>query len=329
VRLALVSILLAAACSHPTPPTTSQQKGSVREGSLHSEALGVDKRYLVWLPAAYDREPERRWPVVYMLHGLSGNELDWLESGKLDDAASRLDLQAIVVMPDGDASFYSDSVTPADYDACMRGGTLRWRRSETPKKFCVKQAAYETYLVHDLIGHIDATWHTRTDRAARGIGGLSMGGFGAYSLALRHPDLFAAAASHSGVLALLYAGPHPYVKGQEKIGADVAHWGDEVGPIGPLVRAIFGPDVENWRAHDPATLLGKLEPGKLALYLDCGTEDGYALHDSAAYVHDLLDARGIAHTYYCGPGRHDFGFWRARLPYSLAFFAQAFAQAGR
>jgi S-formylglutathione hydrolase FrmB len=208
----------------------------------------------------------------------------------------------------------------------MRTGS-RFSRREAPSSYCVQHANYETYVVKDLIGHVDATFRTRTDRAGRAIGGLSMGGFGALSLALRHPDLFGAAASHSGVVALLYTGPHPYLRGQEQLGTDVQQWGMDYGAIGEQVRGIFGPDLTNWRAHDPATLFAALPPGKLALYLDCGTDDNFGLHDSAAYVHDLLDGRGLSHTYFRGPGRHDFTFWKQRLPHSLEFFAKFFASA--
>jgi S-formylglutathione hydrolase FrmB len=312
-----------AACSHPAPPP-APARGTVREGTFRSEALGVDKRYLAWLPAGYDREPARRWPVLYMLHGLGGNERDWLDAGKLDEAADGVSLQAIVVMPDGDAGFYADATTTPDYEACLHTGS-RFNHRETPASYCVKKADYETYVVRDLVGHVDATFRTRAERSGRAIGGLSMGGFGALSLALRHPDLFGAAASHSGVVALFYVGPHPYVRGQEQLGADVERWGRGVGAIGELVRGIFGHDVANWRAHDPATLLGELPKDKLQLYLDCGTEDGFELQDSAAYVHDLLDGRGVAHTYYRGPGRHDFSFWRQRLPRSLEFFSRFFS----
>jgi S-formylglutathione hydrolase FrmB len=322
MRFVFVALWLAA-CSHPAPPSASA-RGTVREGTFHSEALGVDKRYVVWLPAGYDREPARRWPVIYMLHGLGGNERDWVDAGKLDQAAADLGLQAIVVMPDGDAGFYADAVTPPDYEACLARGSP-FNHREPPSSFCVKKGDYETYVVRDLVGHIDATFRTKTDRSARAIGGLSMGGFGALSLSLRHPDLFGAAASHSGVVALFYVGPHPYVRGQEQLGADVERWGRHVGAIGELVRGIFGHDVANWRAHDPATLLGELQPGKVQLYLDCGTDDGFSLQDSAAFVHDLLDGRGVSHTYYSGPGRHDFSFWKQRLPHSLEFFARFFA----
>jgi S-formylglutathione hydrolase FrmB len=66
-------------------------------------------------------------------------------------------------------------------------------------------------------------------------------------------------------------------------------------------------------------LAGKLGPGKVALYFDCGTEDDFALQDNVQYVHEALAARHIEHELFLGPGKHDFGFWSARVPKSLAF----------
>jgi S-formylglutathione hydrolase FrmB len=74
-----------------------------------------------------------------------------------------------------------------------------------------------------------------------------------------------------------------------------------------------------WKAYDPATLAEKLEPGKPALYLDCGTEDGFLLNNGAQYLHDILVARKIDHAFFLGPGQHDFRFWIPRLPESLKF----------
>jgi hypothetical protein len=142
---------------------------------------------------------------------------------------------------------------------------------------------------------------------------------------MRHTDLFSATASHSGVDALLYVGPHPYEASKVQILDDVKTWGAVVEPIGSWVRAIFGPDRANWEAHDPAFLVQKLDPKALAIYLDCGTEDIFGLDAEAAYLHDLLTARGIAHSYYIGPGRHDFSFWKERISHSLAFFGAHFA----
>ncbi|HUJ59469.1 MAG TPA: alpha/beta hydrolase family protein [Kofleriaceae bacterium] len=299
------------------PPETP--KGKVSTEHFHSASLGVDKDYVVYLPADYDTKPSERFPVFYYLHGLGGDENSWLKGGHIDQAADQLGLEAIIVMPDGDAGFYVDSVTPVDYDACMKTGKGQFVPTEDHAKACVKTPAYEDYIVKDLIAEIDGKYRTIARRDGRAIAGLSMGGFGALELAMRHPDVFSATASHSGVDALLYAGPHPYVAGKMQPVTDVSTWGDKVPVIGTWVRSLFGPKLDNWKAHDPSLLADKLEPGKLAIYLDCGTEDDYGLDAQAAYLHDQLTARKIDHAYFEGPGKHDFAFWGPRLPESLKF----------
>ena len=59
--------------------------------------------------------------------------------------------------------------------------------------------------------------------------------------------------------------------------------------------------------------------GKVALYIDCGTEDDFALQDNAQYVHEALTAKHVEHEFFIGPGKHNFAFWSARVPKSLAF----------
>jgi putative tributyrin esterase len=294
------------------------KKSRVETQKLDSAALGVTKEYVVYLPASYDGT--KRFPVFYYLHGLTGNEQNWVEGGKLDKTADELGLEAIVVMPDGDDGFYTDSAAPIDYDACRKDGTgLFMPAFQSKIPTCVKQRKYETYIVKDLIADVDAKYKTIATREGRAIAGLSMGGFGALKLSMRHPDLFAAAASHSGVDSLLYAGPYPYAKGKVELVKDAKDWGRGAGEIGAWMRMLFGDSLENWKAHDPTTLAAKVEPGKPALYLDCGTEDGFGLHNGAQYLHDILVDRKIEHVFFLGPGQHDFKFWRARLPESLKF----------
>ena len=307
-------------------PAAAAAPGFVVDSHFASAALGVDKAYRVYLPGSYATASTRRYPVVYLLHGLGGSEADWTGGGGLASAADALGLEAIVVMPDGDSGFYANWQRPVDRTACLaRGNPFSSReRAET---YCVERANYEDYIVGDLIAHVDATYRTQPRREARGIAGLSMGGFGALVLAMRHPELFAAAASHSGIDALLYVGPHPYARDQVVLLDDPAKWGGDMEPFGGYVRGIFGPDLAAWRDHDPATLATRLAPGQLALYLDCGTEDLFALHDGAQYLHDVLTARKLTHDWYLGPGRHDFSFWSQRIDDSLAFFARSLARA--
>ncbi len=285
-----------------------------------SAALGVTKDVVVYLPAGYDTDPARRWPVYYFLHGLGGDETNWTKRGHLDEVADRAGVQAIIVMPDADNSFYTDSVTPVDYEACLGSGKGLFIPTQPPRTTCVKTPNYEGWITKDLVAWTDATYRTIPNRASRGIAGFSMGGFGALSLGLRHKDLYVAAASHSGVDALLYAGPYPYEAGKVELAADVASWGGR-DEFGNWMRGILGADIANWRAHDPSFLVGDLKPGELALYLDCGTEDVFHLENGAMYLHDLLLAKKIAHTFFIGPGKHDFSFWTPRLPETFKFLA--------
>jgi S-formylglutathione hydrolase FrmB len=295
---------------------------------FHSEALGVDKSVVVYLPRGYDEKARKRYPVFLYLHGLGGDERNWIEGGKLDAAADQLGLEAIVVMPDGDDDFYINTKLPIEFDACMNSGAgLFMPGRQDPASTCVRARDYETYISKDLLAWVDGRYHTLATREGRAIAGLSMGGFGAMELALRHPELFSAAASHSGAVGLIYRGPHPYQPGKAELAKDVASWSKGAGPLGPWLRGVFGDDLAGWKRYDVVELAGALPPGKVALYFDCGTEDDFRLHDNLQYVHEQLTARHIPHEFFLGPGAHNFEFWRARVPFSLAFLRDHTAQA--
>ncbi len=302
------------ALAKPAPP-----KGRVETQHFHSDALGVDKQVVVWLPGSYDASKDRKYPVFVYLHGLGGQETDWTQLAHLDDAANAMGLDAIVVMPDGDDSFYLDSPTPADYDACMKDGTGLFFRGRDRGATCVRANNYETYIAKDLIAWVDKTYRTKATRTSRGIAGLSMGGYGALMLAMRHSDEFAVAASHSGVVAPTYLGPHPYAAGHAVL------LDDNLLKIKPADRLLawvgsrFGGDLGFWHDHDPSVLAAKLAPNTLAVYFDCGTEDGFKLDDQARYLHDVLEADKVDHSWYLGAGGHDFAFWTARVGKSLVF----------
>jgi S-formylglutathione hydrolase FrmB len=301
------------------PPAAAASQSRVVTEQLHSDALGVDKAVMVYLPRGYDSQPAKHWPVLYYLHGLGGNETNWIKNGKLDATADQQALDAIVVMPDGDDGFYIDSPSKVDYDQCMKSGAGLFMPDEPRDTTCVRARNYETYIIKDVVGWVDGHYRTLARRDARAIAGLSMGGFGAMELALRHQDMFAAAASHSGAIALLYGGPRPFAPGKTTLQTDVAHWGAGAGAIGTWIRGLFGADIATWKAYDVVELAAKLPPGKLALYFDCGTEDNFALQDNVQYVHEALTAKHVEHEFFLGPGVHDFAFWAARLPHSLAF----------
>jgi S-formylglutathione hydrolase FrmB len=326
------ALVFSAACSSKAPagepprapeakPETGPPSASrVVTEKLHSDALGVDKSVVVYLPRGYDSQTAKRWPVFYYLHGLGGNETNWVQNGKLDAAADQLELAAIVVMPDGDDSFYVDSAFKIDYEQCLKDGSGLFVPGQQDRPTtCVRTRNYQTYIAKDLVDWVDSHYRTIATRDGRAIAGLSMGGFGAMQLSLRHPDLFSAAVSHSGAIGLLYRGPRPFAPGKAEIATSVQGWGKAVGPIGIWIESTLSSDIANWKAHDVVELAGKVPAGKVALYIDCGTEDDFALQDNANYVHEALTAKHVEHEFFVGPGKHDFAFWSARVPKSLAF----------
>lgn len=309
-----------ARAQQPAPAAQPAQHGRVLADTLWSPALGVRKQFVVYLPPSYDRAPTRRYPVAYYLHGLGGNEWNWVRLGGLatvaDSLAARGAGEAIVVMPDGDDGWYTTWNALGNADACRRDTT----RAEAAASYCVAWPHYDDYVAHDLVAKVDSAYRTRADRAHRAIAGLSMGGYGAMSLALRYPEVFGAAASHSGVVAPLYIGPTPY--------APPAHYASTVDQLHAYrpgtwaTKALaFGTDTAGWWARDPGRLAERVRrarPSLLpALFADVGTEDQLA--DENRAFRDHLAALGIPLVYHEWPGAHTWTYWRAHVGESLAW----------
>lgn len=168
-------VLLALACGPtlaqkpPIPPNSHPTR--VEDFTFHSASLGREMHYRVFFPR--ERGPAGRFPVLYLLHGLYGNYLDWNTRTGVENYTR--DLRILIVMPDADDSWYTDSAAvPAD--------------------------KFEDYIAKDLIAEIDARFSTIRNRDARAIAGLSMGGYAAMKFALKYPDRFAFAGSLSGAL---------------------------------------------------------------------------------------------------------------------------------
>lgn len=310
----------AASAKAVTPAKAGAGAGRVVADTFWSPALGVRKQFVVYLPPSYDRDPARRYPVAYYLHGAGENEWDWVRTGGLavvaDSLAARGAGEAIVVMPDGDDGWYTTWNALGNYDACRRDTT----RPEPAASYCVPWPHYDDYVAHDLVARVDSAYRTRPDRAHRAVAGLSMGGYGAVALALRYPEVFSAAASHSGVVSPLYLGPAPYAPP-----ARYARTDDELRRLAaaasPARRLAFGTDSAGWWARDPGHLAERVRrtrPSLMpALYADVGTAD--PLLDGTRAFRDRLAAIGVPLAYHEWPGAHDWTYWRAHVGASLAW----------
>lgn len=278
-RLPLMTALLlglgALACS---PEPKAARPHTVREVvvRISSDALHRPMEALVLLPPDYAADTARRFPVLYLLHGYGGHFTNWTE--RIPEIRNRVGTSSfILVCPDGlHDSWYIDS--PVDSTSRMAG-----------------------FLTRELIPYVDAHFRTRPERACRAVSGLSMGGHGAYWLAIQHPRLFGAAGSMSGVMDLS--------RHRRKYGLEAV--------LGSYQKG-------RYRAHSIRYQLHRLDTLELALYFDCGLNDPF-LPENLEW-HQALKQAGVPHTFQVAPGKHDWAYWRSALPHQLLFFEQFFAR---
>ncbi len=182
-----IVLLLFAACV-AIGASAQQGRGSrVVEGKMTSALLGVEKPYLVYLPAGYDANPDKKWPVLYLLHGASDTHTAWRDKGVMklitdEHIEAGLTVPMIVVMPDARGEGANNSGKNMGY----------FNQPEWP---------YEDHFFSEFIPYIENTYRIVGDKKHRAVAGLSMGGGGSAAYAQRHPDMFSSACPLSGALA--------------------------------------------------------------------------------------------------------------------------------
>ena len=293
--------------------------GRVVADSFWSPIIGTRKRFLIYLPPTYLASRGTRYPVAYYLHGHSGREDDWNVMGMLPAVMDTLVAggmrEMIVVMPDGDDGWYTTWNALGNLADCTRRPPAR----ESAATYCVPWPKYDDYIARDLVAHVDSTFRTHAARAHRGLAGLSMGGYGAVTLALRYDDVYSAAASHSGVL-----GPLLGLEGDSTEAADIAvllgRWPEW---LLPSMRLAFGfLDLHGWTARDPARMVQRAHArgaSMPALFVDIGVEDPF-LHGNRSFARSVR-AAGDSIVYRELPGKHDWPYWRLHVRESLAWLA--------
>ena len=270
------------------------QNGTVKESlKVKSSILGKDVEYCVYLPADYETT-NRRYPVLYLLHGYTDDETGWVQFGEVNSIADKSIASGeatpmIIVMPDAGVTWYVNS-----YDGKVK---------------------FEDFFVQELIPHIDATYRSRPTREFRAVAGLSMGGHGSFLLAAKHPDMFTACAPLSGA----------FWTEEEIIKFPDERWeqlfGDLFGKevkgadrLTPHVKANTGIEiVKNGNAD---------EFKKVKFYIDCGDDD-FLIEGNMA-LHLEMKKKGIPHEFRVRDGVHDWTYWRTALPEVLKFVSQSF-----
>jgi S-formylglutathione hydrolase len=286
--------------------------GKSLEGNLEGDS--PDRDVSIYLPPSYATDRNRRYPVVYLLHGYTNTDEGWfgpgVKSGFLsanttlpavaDNAIAAGAHEMIVVMPNAytmyQGSMYSNSVTTGDW---------------------------ETYLTRDLVAYVDAHYRTIAARAGRGLGGHSMGGYGTIRIAMKNPEVFSSIYILSACC--LAANLDPKAKADRgtvttnlteaernaMFLAEAAAWSpnphnppfffdlpSQDGKVRPEV-------VARWVANAPLAMLDQYVPNLKrlqAIAIDVGDKDG--LVGSNKELSRLLTQNGIENTFETYDGDH-------------------------
>lgn len=262
--------------------------GRVECNSVPSKILARSVPYCIVLPASFEADKTRHFPILYELHGLGDNEQFFVHSGLwnlVEDQRERNELKDfLIATPAGGATFYINS----------KDGKVR----------------YEDFLLQEFFPFIEKKYRASPGRANRAISGVSMGGYGALHLAFRHPQLFSSVSAHSAALI-------------EKLPAFLS---TTQSLRSRILGAVFGvpPDIPFWNANSPLTLARSANLSGLKIYFDCGDQDDYGFDAGATALDKILTSRKISHEFHVYPGRHDPGYFAAHIPASLAFHSHLF-----
>lgn len=244
--------------------------------TFHSNALDQQTTYIALLPG--NLQAGHRYPVLYLLHGAYGSYADWTSNTPITNEMDGRPF--IVVMPDGGQfGWYLDSM--------LKPGSK-----------------YESFITQDLLADVEKRFPADTERKARAIAGLSMGGHGALSLAAKYTELYGSASSMSGILRLSL---HP------------KDW--KIGELlGELPEAY-----DLWEQSSVYGLAEQFASADVALLFDTGTSDSAGAVKDNRQVHERMSNRGIRHTYREYPGNHNWKYWSTHIGEHLEFHQKHFA----
>ncbi|MFC1692115.1 alpha/beta hydrolase [Candidatus Latescibacterota bacterium] len=299
------------------------------EGNLLGDA--PDRSVIIYLPPGYEDNPDKRYPVIYLLHGYYDDPLIWTKTRNISNICNTLieheAIQSmIIVMPNAKNKYLGSWYT----NSSVAGN-------------------WEDFITQNLVAYVDSTYQTIPQSASRGIAGHSMGGYGAMKLAMKHPDIYGAVYSLSGVLVF----DNFYLDRSRKniVLAVKAESLPEDGSLNFAISSavVFTPNPDTqpfqcdfpldengqliesvwqkWLQHDPLTMITSFRENLLllrGLRLDCGTSDGWCITGNRIFSQALKDAN-IPHVFEEYEGNHTSEIPNRIEKYLLPFFSEVLA----
>ena len=281
MRTYCIALLLACAIVAPAADVKkSQIAKNMTEVTINSTALGEDRKAFVILPPDYNTST-RRYPVLYLLHGLGDDHTAWAYMTNLSGYAAGQ--QMIIIMPDGGRSWYVNSATD-------------------PK------AKFEDFIAKELITFTDSAFRTIPLPRARAIAGLSMGGYGASFIGLKYYKKFTAIGTFSGAVAMSRNAPQ----------AGDAAAQQRLRQFDALFGAQGSKDRDE---RDPFALLEKVPAAEMPMiYIACGGQD-FLIQQNRDFVKLLGEKKIPYEYREVSPRVHSWDFWDDNIKIFLSMLA--------
>ncbi|MDF9829690.1 enterochelin esterase-like enzyme [Parabacteroides sp. PF5-6] len=161
-------------------------QSKVETHSIHSKVLDADREYTIFLPKSYEADTNRKYPILYLLHGMTDTHRAWFDRGHAKDVMDQLvasgeAVEMIIVSPNA-------------------GG--RFEEGHWNGYFDMPGWKYETFFYTELLPHIESTYRVIGDKANRAVAGLSMGGGGATGYGQKHTELFSSVYAISALMSI-------------------------------------------------------------------------------------------------------------------------------
>ena len=260
--------------------------------TIHSNILGADRDYTVYLPAGYEAQSDRYYPVLYLLHGMNGTNKDWADRGHLKDVMDQLTASGevcdmIVISPNAGGNIYN-----GDWNGY----------------FDMEGWAYERFFYEEFLPAVEKQYRIKADKAHRAIAGLSMGGGGSTSYAQRHADMFCACYAMSALMHL----PAPAEAAPKDANDKMWHLQSTANKYSC---------VEYVKNADEAT---KQALRTIAWYVDCGDDD-FLFDCNMDYISAMRKA-GIPYQLRVRDGAHTWEYWHSALYNALPFVSRVFGK---
>jgi S-formylglutathione hydrolase FrmB len=246
------------------------------------------------LPSGYESQQNKKYPVLYFLHGLGENEQTLMRGGGwgiIQDLRQQNKIgDFLMAAPAGGVSFFINSADGRE--------------------------RYSDFLLSEFLPQIETHYRVIRNRHDRGVTGLSMGGYGALRLAFAHPELFGSVSAQS---------PAVMTESPQQMNADLR----DAGPLAALLGNVFGNpiDVPHWRRNDPFYLarINRTQIKTQAIYFNCGEQDEYGFAEGTSKLHKQLQSEGIRHEFHLYPGRHNADYFLSHLGETFEFHSRAFS----